>query len=279
MRPFLSARPTVADLLACKGKRPLTQVFVRTLEEAAAAEAAGIEMVNLADDCWTSDFRTVMPKAFVTVGLTYGTHATTEDYLRAAFAALQLGADAVYCAASIETIARMYAEGIAVCGHAGLIPFRCTWTGGYKAVGRTAESAISVWKNVRRLEAAGAFAVEMEVVPDRVAAEISRRTSMLVLSMGGGPGCDGQYLFAEDILATHDGHYPRHSKRYRNFNAEYQRLQTERIAAFREFREDVNGGVYPAPEHCVSIGDTEFSNFLNGLPAVQSSNASGSVQP
>jgi len=64
----------------------------------------------------------------------------------------------------------------------------------------------------------------MEVVPDRVAAEISKRTSMLVLSMGGGAGCDCQYLFAEDILGMHDGHYPRHSKRYRNFLAEIRTL-------------------------------------------------------
>ena len=51
MRPFRSKRPTVADLLARKGKCQLTQLFIRTLEEAAAAEAAGIEMVNLAEKC------------------------------------------------------------------------------------------------------------------------------------------------------------------------------------------------------------------------------------
>jgi 3-methyl-2-oxobutanoate hydroxymethyltransferase len=191
-------------------------LFVRTLDEAAAAESAGIGMVNLAEDIWTAEHRAAMPRAFVTVGLMYGVHATAEDHIRAAFAAMRFGADAVYSAASVETIARMYAEGIPVCGHAGLIPFRCTWTGEYKAVGRTADGALKVWNHVLRLEAAGAFAVEIEVVADRVAAEISRRTSMLVISMGGGPRCDGQYLFPEDILGTNDGHYPRHSKRYRD---------------------------------------------------------------
>jgi 3-methyl-2-oxobutanoate hydroxymethyltransferase len=267
MRPLETNRPTVADVLACKGKRQLTQLLVRTPEEAAAAQAAGIDMVNLSEDHWTREHRDAMPQAFVTVGLTYGAHVTAEDYIRAAFSAMRIGADGVYSAASVETIARMHAEGIPVCGHVGLIPSRCTWTGGYKAVGRTANSALKVWSDVVRLEAAGAFAVEMEVVPDRVAAEISQRTSMLVISMGGGPGCDGQYLFAEDVLGTNTGRYPRHAKRYRDFTAEYSRLQLERIAAFGEFKRDVGAGQYPGPEHTVRIADSEFAAFLATLPS------------
>jgi len=265
MRPIRTDRPTVADLLACKGKRQLTQLFVRTPEEGAAAAAAGVDMLNLVESHWTSEHRAAMPRAFVTVGLMYGVHATADDYIRAAFAAMRIGADAVYSAASLAITARLYAEGVPVCGHAGLIPSRCTWTGGYKAVGRTADSALKVWNDVRSLEAAGAFAVEIEVVPDRIAAEISRRTSMLVLSMGSGPSCDGQYLFAEDVLGTHCGHYPRHSKRYRDLAAEYNRLQQERIAAFVEFKRDVETGRYPAPEHTVRIPDGEFDTFMKHL--------------
>src|SRR5580692_757971 len=105
----------------------------------------------------------------------------------------------------------------------------------------------------------------MEVVPDRVAAEISRRTAMLVISMGGGPGCDAQYLFAEDVLGINTGHMPRHAKRYRDFAAEYARLQKERIAAFGEFKRDVDSGAYPAPGHIVPIKDDEFELFLKQI--------------
>lgn len=259
-------RPTIADLRAFKGQRVLTQVLVRSVEEAAAAAAAGIEMVSVDETDWSPAYRAVMPDTFVTVGLLYGVHVTTEDYLRAAFAAMRIGADAVYSAASTETIARMYAEGIPVVGHVGLIPTRSTWTGGFRAVGKTAATALGVWRDVRRLEDAGAFAAEMEVVPDRVAAEIGKRTSLLLLSMGGGPHCDCQYLFAEDLLGTHNEHYPRHSKRYRNFAAEFARLQNERVAAFEEFRRDVEARIYPAPDHCVRIPDAEFSAFVRDLP-------------
>src|SRR5262249_34892315 len=130
------------------------------------------------------------------------------------------------------------------------------------AVGRTALSAAKIWRDVQRLEVAGAFAVEMEVVPHPLSAEISRRTAMLVISMGAGAGCGGKYLFADDILGINTGHVPRHATCYRNFAAEYERLQSERIAAFSEFRRDVIAGDYPASEHIVAMRDEEFHRFM-----------------
>jgi 3-methyl-2-oxobutanoate hydroxymethyltransferase len=88
---------------------------------------------------------------------------------------------------------------------------------------------------------------------------------MLVISMGGGPGCDGQYLFAEDVLGTNTGHMPRHAKRYRNFAIEYARLQKERIAAFGEFKREVERGDYPASDHTVRINDDELEVFLKQI--------------
>jgi 3-methyl-2-oxobutanoate hydroxymethyltransferase len=129
-------------------------------------------------------------------------------------------------------------------------------------VGKTAPSALAVWEHVQRLEAIGVFAAELEVVPDRVAAEIARRTRVLMLGMGAGPGADAQYLFTEDVLGHTRGHKPRHAKTYRNFAAEYERLQSERVAAFQEFVADVNGGAYPAAEHVVPMADAEYEKFL-----------------
>ncbi len=177
---------TVADLLALKGKARLTEVLVRTPEEAAAAEAAGIDLVSVDEMELTPDFRAAAPNAFFIVGLAYGFHASAEDYIRVGFTCMRMGMDACYSAASVETIRRMFAEGIPVVSHVGLVPSKRTWTGGFKAVGKTAEQALMVYDATRRLEDAGAFAVEMEVVPDRVAAEISQRTAMICLSMGGG---------------------------------------------------------------------------------------------
>jgi len=249
-------RLTVADLRALKGKRQLTMLYVDTVDEAAAASAAGIDILSIIAPVWTPE-----------MGLLYGPLCTYDDYIRAAHAALMVGGDAVYCAASIEIITRLAAEGIPVIGHVGLIPSKATWTGGFKAVGKTAQSAIAVFNHVKQLEAAGAIGAELEVVPDRVAAEISKRTALIMLSMGAGAGGDAQYLFAEDVLGYTRGHQPRHAKVYRNFRAEYDRLQQERIAAFTEFGADVKSGAYPQASHCVAIADDEFNAFMKKLPA------------
>ncbi len=258
-------RLTVADLRALKGKRQLTMLFVDTVDEAAAASAAGIDILSIIDPVWTHEMRAAAGDCFVQVGLLYGPLCTYEDYIRAAHRVVMIGGDAVYCAASMDTITKLAAEGIPVISHVGLIPSKATWTGGFKAVGKTADSAINIYKHVKQLEAAGAIGAELEVVPDRVAAEISKRTSLIMLSMGAGPGGDAQYLFAEDVLGYTRGHQPRHAKVYRNFRAEHDRLQNERIAAFKEFKADVQSGAYPEQKHVVAIDDAEFAAFMKLL--------------
>ena len=261
-------KPTVADLLAGKGSRQLTNVFVDSIDEAAAAEAAGIDIVTVQDSLMSTSYRDATPTAFVVVGLGYGTVVTTDDYLRAAFGAMNLGADAVWCAAGLETIARLRSEGVPVVGHVGLIPARRTWTGGFRAVGKTAESALDVWRSVRRLEDAGAFAAEIEVVPAAVASEISRRSSLFMISMGSGGGCDAQYLFATDLLGTNAGHVPRHAKQYIDLAAELDRVQTLRTRAFAAYVDDVGSGAFPDDSRLVSIDERELDAFLTGLDAI-----------
>lgn len=256
------ARPTVADIRAMKARgEKITMLFVETPDEARAAAAAGITMLSIIDPLWTPEMREAAGNCFVQVGLLYGELCTGEDYLRAAHRAMRTGGDCVYCSASLDIQKLLCDNAIPVVAHVGLIPSQCTWTGGFKAVGKTAESALAVWDHVRRLEAIGAFGAELEVVPDRVAAEISRRTSLIMLGMGAGPAADAQYLFTEDVLGHGRTRRPRHGKAYRNFAAEFERLQNERIAAFREFIADVKTGAYPAPDHVVAIDDGEFAAF------------------
>ncbi|MGI9624427.1 MAG: 3-methyl-2-oxobutanoate hydroxymethyltransferase [Acidimicrobiales bacterium] len=259
------AKPTVADLIADKGKVQRTNVYVDSVDEATAAEEAGIDIVTVQDSLMGSDFRDAAPTAFMVVGLEYGVYATTDDYLRAGFDAMLAGGDAVWSAASLQTIRRMRDEGIPVVSHVGLIPARRTWTGGFRAVGKTATSALDVWRATQALEEAGAFAAEIEVVPSAVATEISKRTSMVMISMGSGSGCDAQYLFSTDILGTNRGHVPRHAKQYRDLAAEEDRLQAERVGAFREYADDVASGEFPDASRLVDLPDDEFSGFMAEL--------------
>ena len=258
-------RLTVADIRALKGKRKLSMLFVDTPEEAAAAAAAGIDMLSIIDPVWTPEMREAAGDCFVQVGLLYGQLVTQEDYLRAAHRVMQIGGDCVYCASSFGTIKAIADDGIPVVSHVGLIPSKATWTGGFKAVGKTAQSAMQVYEHVKALEEIGVFGVELEVVPDRVALEISKHTNLVLLGMGAGPYADAQYLFAEDVLGYTRGHKPRHAKTYRDFRSEMDRLQVERIAAFAEFKADVDTGAYPAADHSVTMKDDEYQTFLSGL--------------
>lgn len=270
MNPNLD-RPTVADIRAMKARgQKISMLYVTRAEEAAAASAAGIHMLSIEGRFFTAEMREAAGRCFVQVGLPYGPFGdllTAEDYLRAAFHFMRMGSDCLYCAASLDIQKVLCDNAVPVVAHVGLIPSQCTWTGGFKAVGKTAESALAVWNHVKRLEAIGCFGAELEVVPDRVAAEISKLTSMIMLGMGAGPGADAQYLFTEDVLGHTAGHKPRHAKTYRNFAAEFERLQTERIAAFKEFIADVNSGTYPAPEHAVPVNDKEFERFKTSISA------------
>ena len=258
-------KPTVADLLADKGGPQKTNVYVESVDECVAAFEAGIDIITVQDAIMGPDYRDAAPTAFMVVGLEYGVHATTDDYLRAAFDVMLKGADAVWSAASLATISRMRDEGIPVVSHVGLIPARRTWTGGFKAVGKTATTAMDVWRATKALEEAGAFAAEIEVVPEPVATAISARTSMVMISMGSGPNCDAQYLFSTDILGTNRGHVPRHAKQYADLAAEEDRLQRMRVEAFAAYKADVDSGAFPDDPRLVPIPDNELSAFMDAL--------------
>jgi 3-methyl-2-oxobutanoate hydroxymethyltransferase len=146
-------------------------------------------------------------------------------------------------------------------GHIGLIPSYITWTG-WRAVGKTADEALALWHHTKKLEEIGVFGAELEVVPDRVAKFLTENSSLIMLGMGAGRHADAQYLFTEDVCGYGKNHKPRHGKVYRNFAPELERLQNERIAAFKEYKADVQSGGYPASEHSVPINDEQFQAFL-----------------
>ena len=91
-------------------------------------------------------------------------------------------------------------------GHLGMVPRHVTWTG-YRAIGKTVEEAKSLYVKMKELENAGAYAAEIEVVPEKLATFLSSKTSMILMSLGSGPNCDTQFLFSDDILSLILAHY------------------------------------------------------------------------
>ncbi len=261
-----SVRWTVADLRAARGRHQFAMLRVETLEEAAAAEAAGVELLSVPPSMILDRrFRDVAPKAFAFPGDNFFEIGGTEDFLRWAFPLTKAGADGVYCSGSLKTVRALAEHGIPVCGHVGLVPSKRTWTGGFKAVGKTLDTAKLVWEQCKAQEEAGAFAVEIEVVPHQITAAIAERTNLFLISMGGGAAGHAQYLFSDDVLGQTAGKVPRHAKVYADFRGEYAKLQEKRIAAMRAFAEDVHGGAYPSAEHLVSAQDEVVAEFRDWL--------------
>lgn len=256
---------TVADLLACKGRRKLTQVNVHEPREASACEAAGIDMIITWERSPIPEFRAEAPETFLTVGLVYGTYVNSDEARRAAFDAMEKGADAIYCPMGVDVVEALAREAIPVHGHVGFVPYKRTWTGGFKAVGKTASEAIDVFRRAKAYENAGAMAIEVELVPVPVATEITRRLSILTVAMGAGSGCDAQYLFAKDILGYNTHHIPRHAKIYRDHGAEYRRLFDDSVAAFSEFKAETEAEEFPGRGNVIAMPEEEETAFLEAV--------------
>lgn len=256
---------TVAELIAAKGKRKVVLTTAFDEWTARAAEAAGVDMIV----SWGNDLehskrivesvRKGAPGTLIGTGLPNGAWSSQEEALRLAGEIRSAGTDIIYCSGLVpDKFAGLARQHYPCCGHVGYLPVNNSWLGGPRAVGKTAEEAKRVLDDTMALDAAGCIAVEMELVPAEVAAEITKRTKMLVFSMGSGPDCDGQFLFDCDLLGTNAEHYPRHSITYVN-------LMEQAIKAFTQYREDITNGDYPSAGHQVRMSPAEHDRFLELL--------------
>src|SRR5580765_8759271 len=173
---------SVYDLRQLKGKRCLTHIHVKSPEEAAAGEHAGVDLMSCSFDSAESQARlprlvAAAPSSFLSAATPHGL-ASPEEAIRVGFRALELGASSVYCSASPFIIEAMARERIPVVGHLGMVPRHVTWTG-YRAIGKTDAEAKQLYQAMKELENAGAYAAELEVVPHNLARFLSSQTKML----------------------------------------------------------------------------------------------------
>jgi len=263
---------TVYDLLKLKGVRQIHEVYVNNVEEAIAAEEAGIDMICTAYDMPhhgifgklddVKRIRDAAPNTHLMSAAPEKSYATADEAVRAAYKLLSIGCDSFYTNNSSSIIKNLRKEKVPVISHVGLIPGHVNWIGGFRAIGKNANEAIQVLEHALELDDAGAIGLEVEVVPPKVAEIITKKVKLLTISMGSGSGCDGQYLFSQDILGYNTGHVPRHSRIYRNFKKEFDKLHVERVNAYKEFIKDTEDKKFNDPKITVEIEDKEYESFL-----------------
>ncbi|MCE2474706.1 MAG: 3-methyl-2-oxobutanoate hydroxymethyltransferase [Alphaproteobacteria bacterium] len=260
---------TVKDLRDQKGKRVLVETLPFSPEEAAAAEQAGIDTMKVRFDPRQPDLaaavRQAAPNTFMAFSVPLVAAASEAEAVRLGYDAMAIGADAIMCQWSPRFVKAAAEAGIPIQGHAGLVPRKSTWTGGLRAVGKTLDEAMWVYREIKALEGAGAYAVEVEVIPAELLVEISKRTSLLTSSIGAGSGGDIQFLFAEDVLGNNPPPFPRHSKQYRLLYKMKEAMQAERVAGFQEFVTEVRAGHFPGPEHTISAPDDLIGAFVQSV--------------
>lgn len=138
--------------------------------------------------------------------------------------------------------------GIPVCAHIGLTPQSINAFGGNRVQGKTEEAARKVLEDALSIQQAGAFAVVIEAVPEKLAALITEKLDIVTIGIGAGNGCDGQVLVYQDMLGMFSDFTPKFVKKFANIGE----LMT---AAFKEYDKEVKETVFPSEEHTYKIDD------------------------
>jgi 3-methyl-2-oxobutanoate hydroxymethyltransferase len=185
-------------------------------------------------------------KAMPVIDMPFGSYEESPEqaFRNAARLMAETGAPAVKLEGGqhmAETIAFLTARGVPVMAHVGLTPQSVNTLGGYKVVGR-ADEAAKVMADARATEAAGAFAVVLEKVPEGLAGRITDTLTIPTIGIGAGVHCDGQVLVVDDMLGLFTDFRPKFVKRY----AELGKAADEAIAAYSA---EVRARAFPAAEH------------------------------
>ncbi|RIV19537.1 3-methyl-2-oxobutanoate hydroxymethyltransferase [Alicyclobacillaceae bacterium I2511] len=166
----------------------------------------------------------------------------------------QGGAQAVKLEGGTEiapTVARLTEAGIPVMGHIGLTPQSVHALGGYTVQGRTAKAAQRLLEDAFALQAAGAFAIVLEVIPAEVAQVVTRKLQIPTIGIGAGPDCDGQVLVFHDAMGYTSSYVPKH-------NRVYTQLADSIRTATQSYIADVHTGNFPGQEHTLHLAPEEL---------------------
>ena len=135
---------------------------------------------------------------------------------------------------------------IPVVAHIGLTPQSINAFGGFKVQGKNVERALQIVEDAKAVEAAGAFMVTLECVPEELATLISKELTIPTIGIGAGAGCDGQVLVYQDTLGMFSGFKPKFVKHYANIGEEMKN-------AFKAYDAEVKAKTFPAAEHNFAI--------------------------
>lgn len=272
-------KKTILDLYKMKRKgQKVVWVTAYDYCFASYAEKAGIDMILVGDSMGmivygypgtvpvTMDMsinhcqavRRGAPNTYIIGDMPFGSyHESTADAVRNACRFMKEGdVDAIKLEGGVGVADKVKAiaqAGMVVFGHVGLTPQSSAAMGGFKAQGRTTESARAVIEDAVAVYKAGARVVLLEGVPEEVCAFVHKILPTPVYGIGAGADADGQVLVMGDALGMFETFTPKFTKKY----ADIAKVATD---GFAEFIKEVKEGTFPGPEHKYKIKD-EIAEF------------------
>ncbi len=190
-------------------------------------------------------------RALVIGDLPFLTYTSTEQAIASARRVLQeAGAQAVKLEGGVAVapiVARLVELGVPVMGHIGFTPQSVNQIG-MRVQGKHADQAAQLIMDAVALEAAGAFAIVLELVPAALAQAITSRLHIPTIGIGAGANCDGQVQVWHDLLGLYTDFKPRHAKRYAE-------LADTIGAALASYAAEVRAGSFPTTEHSSTMDE------------------------
>jgi len=213
--------------------------------------------------CHCEAVRRAAPNTFVVGDMPFLSYQVNDDdaVRNAGRFFKEASVDAIKLEGGRRVISRIRAiadGGMLVIGHIGLTPQSSGQLGGFKAQGRTAETAMELIEDAKAIQEAGAFALLVEAVPPEVCKITRDALTIPVYSIGAGVDADGQLMIVSDVLGIFQAFTPKFVKRYAN-------LAEEIVRALASYSEDVRKGAFPEPVHCYKMVEGELPKLEKAL--------------
>ena len=263
---------------------PITWLTCYDYPTAYLQEQAGIEMILVGDSLgmtmlgYDSTLPVTMddmvrhaqavrrgaPTAFVVGDMPYMTYQpSVETAIRNAGRFMsECGCDAIKLeggAAMADRIKGIVDSGIPAIGHLGLTPQSVSALGGFRVQGKSAMLAKKIMDDAKALEKAGAFAILLEMVPDRLCKLITERAEgCIIMSLGSGPDAHGQLLIYHDMFGLYPKIKPKMAKVYGNAGEVI-------LNGLKSYHDEVVGKLFPQPENWFGMSDEEFEDLKKML--------------
>jgi len=200
--------------------------------------------------------------SMVVATLPFGSYETNELAVENAVRLIKEGkADGVHLEGTRDDADRAKAiadAGIPLVAHVGINKKNIVSSGTIRIQGRTARGATEILKDVIAFSEAGAGAIVLECIPMELGEVITKSLEIPVISIGAGPSCDGQALVTQDMLGLFKELSPKFLKVYID-------LSDMIVRALTQFREEVESGVFPTPEHSYTIDDQEMEKLVSEM--------------